>query len=828
MMKKKKKRLLIFFTFTATLLICTALFITCAVGSLTPNPDVSVESGFSSGLFTPGLYNQKQCDSDYQLPTTTHSKNNFQFYYATDEYSYGISFDGYEIFSFVNSDGTVSEALRGGGTFLIADKQMRMLTSSTKHISNYEVISPNRVTVYYDTANGTQFTEYTFNNNNVEVSAHVAFPYEISNLSGIHLDRTFVNGYIDSEKKVSNNWIFPDNKDFPYRTFDSYVLTNYIDSSHKLYSFWRGEDANPLYVPDYLSDCNFQVTQLPDTLSSYAINYTLVFENLTTDLDSDYFALFKGKNSELAIGITPKHVVKSNTTLFDTKNVSLNINVSNIHKENVPYNIRYCIYDYYGKKYLDMKDARTLPSFSQANYSLTPSLKGNGIYYLETSVSYSGKVHRELYPFIVYEPHTYQYTATSPFGVSGVRFNDYQPNDETVFLAKALGIANTRVCISLPDYIGTDYTLLQNYLAQLNANGTRVTGQYLLASDWTVPDDPARYASELATILSYVRPYLSDCEVGNEINLKYLNLGMNEAMKLYLEKQYNPTQALITENYGLPFISAGVYLCQTNWLNAAVVAGIWEELDILSTHAYSFPHSPDITRDPSVDHSFESSLVRIRNFLNTYGEKTWYMSEFGYPTTPGNASGMFSGSDLRSQADYTIREFILGLSYGVDVLQSYALYDGVNTTLGTLDSNCEYHYGMFYSQDYYGRVMPKPLAMSYITMTQTLDGFASCAEVPNVSAKSRIFELKLQQTDSPIYVCWTNKYPLSTDYLFSRTPGLPWKNQWTSSEKITFYTDTYAEVIDSQGNTTRYYPKKGIVSIPITGEPVYIKNVTVK
>lgn len=824
-MSAKKKHFLIFSLFTVALLICTAVFVTRAIGALSPNPSVSVKTGFSSGSYTPGIYNRQQVESDYHLPVSTHSKEDFLFYYTASGYSYGITRDGYEVFSFLEPDGTVLETLAGGGTFLIADLHMHLLTASAKHVARYEVLSSDTILVYYDTEGGTQFTRYTFHPNNVEISVQVSFPHEITNLSGIHLDRTFINGYIDSEKKVTSDWVFPSDNDFPYRTFDSYVLTNHIDSTHKLYSFWRGADANPLYVPDYLSDCNFQVTQFPDSLTSYTLDYTLVFENLTQDTDADYFALFKGKNSELAVGITPKHTLTNNSTLFDTKDISFNINVSNLHSEDVRYDIKYCIYDYYGNKYLNMKESRSLPTDSQANYSLTPSLEKNGIYYLEATVTHSGKEYRELYPFILYEHHDFRYTSNSPFGVSGVRFNTYLPNDDTVFLAKELGIANMRVCISLPDYIGTDYTLLQDYLAKLQENETKITGQYLLASDWSIPDNTARYASELNNILSEISIYLTDCEVGNENNLSYSYLGMDKAVKTYLAKQFNPTYSVISDDYGLPIISAGVYLCQTDWLDAVVTNGLWDRLDILSTHAYSFPHSPDIVRDPSIDHSYESALVRIRNFMDHHGEKTWYMSEFGYPTTPGNASGMFSGSDLRSQADYTIREFILGLSYGVDVLQSYALYDGVNTTKGMLDDNCEYHYGMFYSQDYYGRIMPKPLVMSYLTMTQTLDGYSSCREVQTSSAKARVFELLLQQTDSPVYVCWTNQTPLSTDITFSRTPGLPWENQWSVGETLTFYTDSYAEVTDSQGNHTLLYPKDGIVSVPVTGEPIYIKNV---
>lgn len=785
---------------------------------------VSIETPVIDGA-TPGNLKGNQCDSDLRLSSISHTESNYQFYYTAKDYTYGITTDGYEVFSFLNTDGSVLEALQGGGTYLITSSS-EYLTSSTGHISSFNVVSENCIEVSYDTSGGTQTTRYTFREDNVEIQALVSFADAVSDITSIQLKRNFVNGYVDSEKKTVEDWVFPENGDFPYRTFDSYVLSNYVDSTHKVYSFWRGENANPAYTPDYLSDCNFQVTSPPDSLSSYTIDYTLVFEDLTESSDADYLALFKGKNSELAIGITPTHTLKSNTTLFDTKDVSFNVNVSNLCDESIPYSIEYCIYDYYGNQYLDSEESRTLATNSQANYTLAPSLTKNGTYYIDVTVTYGDEEYRELYPFIVYEHYDYQYTSTSPFGISGVRISEYMPNDDTVFLAEEMGISNMRICVSLPDYIGTDYTLLANYLSQLNAKGTKITGQFLLASDWTVPEDTSVFATELDAVLAKVGNYLSDFEVGNEVNLKYSSLSMAEAVQIYMDKQWNPTYSIVKDKYNLPIMGAGVYLAKTDWLEAAVDAGLWDAMDILSTHAYSFPHSPDYSSDPSVDHSYESALVRIRNFMNTYGEKTWYMSEFGYPTTPGKTSGLFSGSDLRSQADYTIREFILGLSYGVDVLESYGFYDGVNTTMAKRDDNGEYHFGMFYSADYYGRIMPKPLVMSYMTMTQNLDGYTSCTEVQDKSSTSRVFEMTLQQSETPVYVCWSNRQQLTTDTSFSRTIGLPWENQWSSKEYVTFATDTYLEVLDSQGNSTIYYPDEGLVTIPVTGEPLYVRNAT--
>lgn len=817
-MKQKRKVL------TTAICIFVALGIIVIIGHtiLRASAERFEDPVFSYVVLTPGLYTQKELHSDFKAPSSVQSESDFAFYYRTSSYSYGITPSGYEIISFVNPDGSVVNALNGGGTYQITNRSARYLSSSSFHVKNYKLLTDNKIIVYYDTNGGEQYTEYTFNPHNIKVTANVKFTSEVSNLNTIVLKRNFINNYVDHEKKVTSDWVFPKNNDFPYRTFDGYVLTNYVDSSHKLYSFWCEDAANPAIIPDYLPTGDLMVTTVPSSLSSYALSYTLVFENLSTGYDSDYYALFKGNNSNLAIGITPTVRPKSSATLFDTKDIAFNLNITNLSDSSVEYNVKYSIYDYYGNVYNNTKDSLKLATGSQTNYLLKPATDKNGIYYIDATVSYQGKEYHELYPFILYEHQDYEYASTSPLGVSGIRFGQYSPNDTILHLAEEMGIANMRVCFSLPDYIGSDYSLLQNYLAQLHSNGTKITGQYLLSSDWTIPTDSTRYANELANALAQIGRYLTDCEIGNENN--YTTAGMSTAMTNYMNKQFNPTYDIVTNQYKLPIIGSGIYLSKTEWLDAALVSGLWNKTNILSTHAYSFPHRPDMTNKPNIEHSYESALARIRNFMDKHGEKTWYMSEFGYHTTPGKSSGLFSGSDLRSQADYTIREYILGLAYGVDVLEAYAFIDGINTSMAMSDTQIECHYGMFYAEDYYERLMPKPLVMSYITMAQELDGYMECTEIADKSTTSRLFEVKLQQSNEPLYVCWSNCSPLSTDTTYSRPKGLPWNNQWKGSESITFYTNNYVSATDFQGNTTTYYPKNGKVTIPVTGEPIIIKQ----
>ena len=146
-------------------------------------------------VLTPGLYTQKELSSDYKAPSSVRSESDFAFYYQTASYSYGITPSGYEIISFVNPDGSVVDALNGGGTFQITNRSARYLTSSSFHVKNYKLQSENKLIVYYDTKGGEQYTEYTFRPNNIDITANVRFSSEATNLNTIDLKRNFINNY---------------------------------------------------------------------------------------------------------------------------------------------------------------------------------------------------------------------------------------------------------------------------------------------------------------------------------------------------------------------------------------------------------------------------------------------------------------------------------------------------------------------------------------------------------------------------------------------------------------------------------------------------------
>lgn len=797
-----------------------------------PMTEAEITTEVETHGLTPGKSNQKTVsDKKVQFnKSLIENTSKLQYYIDGDNYRYGITKDGREVLSFLADDGSCIDALMGAGGYIIRDTSFWgyiSYTSGIESFTKYEVDGVKSLIVYYTTNNGAKsYTIYKFYDNHVNITSSIK-GVNSKSVGTSFFQRDFVNGYIDYELKENTKWMFPDNGDFPYKDFESIASTHYLDSKHKMYTFFRGEQANTYNYFDGYTAEHFPLTIQDNKFDSYELTYDLVFENLQEDRDSDYLALFMSDGSDVATGITPVTKSVETSTIFTTNNIEFNINLTNLLKKNSKYSLEYKIYDYYSNVYNNTKETGILVAGKEANYPVVIKNMKSGIYYLDVQVTTGNGTYHEIYPFGYLPEYKYQYNSTSPFGISGIRFGDYQQNDTTVALMSTLGMANARIGISKPEYVNESYDLLNKYLNQLKGNGTRITGQYLLMNDWSFSSNAKAFQSEMEKTLSVVGKYLTDCEVGNETNLYPQYKTMSEAMSRYLTYEFNPGLKALS-NSKLDIVASGVYLSQYAWFAEMVSSGVWNKTSVLSTHAYSFPHSPDHVNDASIDHSFESALVRTRNYLNAYGDKTWYISEMGAPTTPLNNQNMFSGVDLRTQADYTFREFILGLAYGADVLQSYGFYDQVNMQKGTNPYNCEYHYGMFYDQDYFGRVMPKPLALAYGSMTRNLESVTDCYAVSLSSATVRAFGITLQKQAKGInnFILWSNCSMLSNDAVEgTRTPNLPWNNQWKKSEKVVVYSASVVTVTDIMGNTTSLTPNaKGEVSISVTGSPIMISG----
>ena len=562
-------------------------------------------------------------------------------------------------------------------------------------------------------------------------------------------------------------------------------------------------------------------------LSEYTITYSLVFEHEADQKDADYLALFEGKNSEVAAGISLLTMSQSNAAIYHSQSLDFNFNVTGLKKEEITVQTDYTIYNYYGEVLAEGAEVHTISSGDAVDIPVHVDSGGDGMLFIDYSVTSEGSSYREYYPLAVLD--SYSYTGEdSPFGLSGVRFGEYEANDDTVWIAENIGAANLRVCLSEPDYVSDSNALLEEYLRRLTEKGIHINGQFLLMDGWKAPDcsTTGQYQNQITGTLADVGQYLDSCQVGNEYNLEYAYLDVQTAMNQYEQSYAIPGYNSLSKYGQINIASAGVGLSRVNWMQQLAASDIYEKEDILTTHAYGFPYSPDFSSNPSIELVVESSYVRTRDFLDTYGDKTWYVGEVGYPTTANSTAGVASGCDLRSQADYTVREIVLALSYGADVVQVYNLYDQVNLFKGVDSTNQEYNFGLFYDQDYYGRILPKPSAIAYAVMTRQLDRIAECHEIETESQTVRAFEVTMRDSDEKVIVAWSTCYHISNDigYDFVRTPNLPWNNQWKGTETVRLAVEAdFAEAVDLMGNTRQVVCEEGILEIELDGSPVYIR-----
>ncbi|MBQ8822027.1 MAG: hypothetical protein IJZ82_05250 [Lachnospiraceae bacterium] len=763
---------------------------------------------------------------DGEVPLSSWSAEDVYYRYDGDGYCYVITTDGRESFSFVNEDGTILEALSGGGTYMMIDGVSWQYTCAS-FVNGFVDNGDGSVTVSYMMSDGSSaYNVYRFHEDSVEVQASVSGITNSTTVAGAVLARNCPAGYSSVEKKIASHWVYPENGDFPYLEQEGIVTALTVGDHHKVYTFVRGTDGEKMVLFEEYPDVHIPITISGGALSEYTITYDLVFENLNQTSNADGDALFKSRGYEFSACVSEQTSRQSAATIYFGDVVDLGIDVACLGGKEAAVQVSYQLYDYDGNVVLSADREVAIQAGKPATVPVHLETSRRGIFFLDYTVKGENDSHRELYTFALLDD--YAYSSGGSFGVSGVRFGQYEANDTTAWILKNIGAGNVRVCLSEPDYLSNDYSLLSTYLERLTSNGIRVNGQYLLMDGWVAPTagTAAAYENEINNAMAQIGKYLSDCQIGNEYNLSYSGGSVANGVSEYVANYFDAGYRSVKNTFGINVGGAGIGLSHVNWMEQSVEAGLFDKQDVFVTHAYGFPHSPDYTQDPGVELVVESSYIRTKAFLEQSGDKTWYVGEVGYPTTALETAGVSSGVDLRSQADYTIRECVLALNYGAEVVEVYNLYDQQNLFKGISAKDQEDNFGLFYDQDYYGRIMPKPSAIAFANMTRALDGTVACQEISTDSDTARVFTAESSQEGKTVYVAWSNVARLSNDigYDFVRTPNLPWNDQWKAEEQVVFSVNgSQATVIDSMGNRTALLVENGQITVGLTGSPVYIE-----
>lgn len=805
-------------------------------------PDGKKNDGSFSGNTSPAKPAVRENYPDYTKVygvSQLAESEKLKFFYKGMTYAYGITENGNEIIALIDqNNGDYIDILTGAGKPVLRNKNNLDL-ASVGGIKDFERSMSDgfmRLEVYYSlngiaAADSEFITTYTFKESSVNVSQHISYK---SDKFAASPERSYTERGVMLKCKlkkadVVGKWKYPANGDYPYQVSESVATVLEFDENHRLYTFLKTENEDEfIYSPEY-PEVNIPLSFSEGKGVNYTVNYDLVPATVSGGKSDNYYALFRGRGSDYAVGVFPAADNTEDSTVFVGKSVDLNLNVTNLVSQDIGFSLRYDIRDYYGKT---VDSGLFIDNTAYAGTSMNRKIhiSGNyGMYYMNIYAISDRYTHLECYPLALIPADEYKYRSTNPFGMTSIADNGYK--DDAMTAAKLnvkIGVGCYRFVANATGY----QTEAARYMhdngislnAQLNINNVKPTGLKSVGELVSVIGD---YAAKLKGLTD-------DIEVGNETNFSYSE-GKEADPKAYAEKylsdMYEPASRAV-RSAGYKYLGAGISGCDKGWLNDVIgkTRRLWNLMDVLSVHPYGFPCMPDIYGNGGYGNkwNYEGSLMRVKDIFRKNGELKWYITETGYPVSPAKPLQI----ELRTQADYNMRIMVLGHSYGASKIELYCFYDRLSFGSGFNADDTEMNYGAFYQPDFLGVVKPKPVAAALAVLNHITDGIKSTEsseKYTRADGTLRAFKMSLNGGKN-IHVVWSNKYPLCNAVVGNQTdrePSLPWADQWNGKyEDVTFdAAGGNVTVTDIMGNSKVYTAVNGRVTIPVSGSPLYIDGI---
>ena len=757
--------------------------------------------------------------------------DSLQFYHQGLTYAYGITKNGTERIALIDQNsGDWIDILNGAGTISLKSTSGTTLLESNG-ISRFETTVLDGFTalyVYYElggvnASDSELVTEYVFKENSIGVSQRVTCNSSLTiSSSKSQLQRQIVQNYKSVEKDMVGKWHYPDNGDYPYLVNESIATAIKFDEHHTLYTFITSVEEDSTFYRDSFPDYNIPLYFEDANGVNYTCTFELVMSTVTgNETEVNYRAMFSGRGSNYAVGVFPATENADNSTIFVGNSVDLKLNVTNLVDNDFNFSLRYDVRDYYG----NIVDAGIFidnTCYAGASMDRNINISGrDGMDYLNLYTISRYYTHLECYPFALIPTSEYPNRATNPFGLTSIEGHDVL--DEYMTAADILiktGAGNYR----MSNHSEGQYEAVR----KMAEAGVGINVQIV---DHNIDEDYASkvdsYKEGLIPSIEKVKDFADSIEIGNEIDGLATILGsykLSELVPRYIDGMLKPAGEVV-HSYGFKYANAGSAGSNSEWYNALGDNGVWGEFDILSAHAYGVPVMPDKLAGGGDLWNYEYGCERALQALQKYGMKEWYMSETGYCTVPKDTKQV----SLRTQADYNMRILILGHSYGASRIQLFSFYDRMAFGLGYDNTEMEMGYGICYQPDFLGVVKPKPTIAAFAAINHVTDGLLKTEEYDKYTTSTlRTFKLTMKDGD-PMYAVWSNANPLPNAIrtrLGDRTIGMPWQNEWTKSETVTFSaTGNRVTVTDIMGNSQVYTPVNGRVQIQVTGSPIYIEGI---
>ncbi len=775
-------------------------------------------SYYGEDIPTPSVKNSSNYHNKVSTDLELSAKNskigaNAKYIYENDRYIYAITADNNEVIAYKENDGYI-DVLAGGGNFNIKneDGETALLTKEVKSFKSAKDCVVVTYNVESDDKGAVCQTQYKFFDNSISVFANVKYSgKKLVKHDNSRLERVFLNEPIDYAAPVNFDWRYPTDNDYPYRYTESWIVAHALDKNHRVYTYTRGDI--PLRIWNYAvsgKTKNLFTYFEPSKNIDYTHHYDLVLADRRRNIDTDYISLFEGKQSDFAAGIAPIIDNDDISTLFVRDSLDLNINVTNLVKEDVVVAIRYDLRDYYGN-IIDIGEfsGQQIKKDGSINRELHVDAKthGYGMFFVNLTVKSSKHTYREYYPFALLNAYQYKYNKTSPFSICQVLPDSWVPFADSYSISTKVGNAALRCAFFTND--GGPY---HEYLQKYKDDGVKILG-----------------SGSTEERIKEFGQYFDQCLYGNEINLASFwgGVPIEERFDLYYNTYFLPLRESC-DRHGKQLVSAGISAAQTEWFDAIYEKGIWDKIDKFSVHVYGIPYSPECPERMDDMWSTEGGLRRTVDALNKYGKKPFQINEMGYHTGRQDAC-----VDLRTQADYNIRSHILCVAYGAEFSAAYGFYDFSGSGFGTSISDNEHHFGHFYMPDCYGRVLPKPSGVTFAFFTRLMESTQSITENNELSVGTvKAYTAKTDE-HGDVLIVWSNCSRLPNDIgdvencsyynTARREPTMPWQNQWKGTEWIWVNTDSDSVfTVDLMGKKTQYPAHLGKARIPLTGAPVCV------
>lgn len=784
-----------------------------------------------------------------QIPSDLTQITKLKYYYEGSNYAYGICSDDTERIAILDLNGTKVDAVNGAGAFALYNSKIQLLLENTTVKSFEETVLEDGIVsleVLYNlnglSANTSSVsTIYTFLKNSIEVKVRVSGTSSDGDfcLSRSKFTRPFTNGYYQQYMKVNSEWVYPDDLDDPYQKFESLAFLDNIDGVHKLYTFFRGDHlATTWCVEDIQSSQKFPIDFTDDKTLDYEFSYQMAMGNIESDIQNpDYLGLFKSKDSDFAAGVAAITKTDDNSTVFVGKQAKINLNVTNLLKDDLKFSLRYDVRDSYGNivdsgLFID----NVITKNGEANR--TVNISGYyGMYYLNLYVISENSSYKECYPFALLEDYTYKYNATSPFGIASANGykNKLSQFDNLAAVCAKIGVANARISTG-------NHTI--HFMHSLIKNGiNRFNGLVGPVNDKA--EGVESYVETVAAAMEKFYPYVQYCEIGNEMSLYAVDKNeatLNSVFDQFYNYTHLPALKYLQDNYpDVKYVSTSISAADTKWIDKLKASDAWDTFDAISIHIYGNPIMPDrygtASGEGNDTWNIEAAINRASEGVkNEDGvpEKDIIVTEVGYPT-PAESDYAIG---LRAQADYTAREVMICLAYGADIVEVFNLTDRRTIKTGYDNTDIEMNYGLFYEPDFFDVIKPKPSAVAFAVMSRQLESLKKDSTVisseydegyQNGGVRAFVCDTELH---GKVIFAYSNKETLTNGKKLSfgttdlREPRLPWNSIWSETDDTVFeVTSDTVKVVDFMGNTTEYKAENGKVTIPLTGSPVYIYGV---